>query len=231
MDQPGRASAAQDTVDVPELLATCGELAAAARMLDRERAREVLAGRDVLELGCGPCGLGVLSFLPEKAETGTYIKADPLPRQDPRAVVAAGDWAGGFLAWAGELAGEGEFVRLDKERLHIDRNVDAILSYRFLDRMARPAPLLADANRLLRPGGHLLVWLDCASITERLWFLGVGRWRAHAGGGRKARRRAFRQPHVGELLRNTGFSQIRRLGAAAGGRPGPTLFLAAKPLL
>lgn len=152
------ASAAQ-TDDLPEVARAYDHWAASydadrnvTRDLDAQvlrRAPLAVAGRDVLELGCG---------------TG---KNTAWLAEHARSVVAL-DFSAGMLARARERLGDSRvrFVRHDvREPWPVpDASVDVVIGNLVLEHVGDLAPIYAEATRVLRPRGQL--WL-CELHPER----------------------------------------------------------------
>lgn len=157
-------------LDLREILRICAEKPEFLSLLDDAAQRELFDGREVLEIGCGPLGLSLVSFTRHKAGLKRLVKAEPLPRLPIRATRLPDDpWAAPFLAWVEQLADEGEYVRTPGEELGFDGAFDTVVTYNVLDHVREPMTILANARRALRPGGRLLVGVDCLSV--------LGRWR------------------------------------------------------
>jgi SAM-dependent methyltransferase len=157
-------------LDLREILRICAEKPAFWALLDDATERSLLAGKDVLEIGCGPLGLSLVSFSRHKEGVRRLVKAEPLPRLPLRETQLARDaWAAPFLAWVEGLAAEGEYVQTPGEDLGFESCFDTVVTYNVLDHVREPQSILRNAARALRPGGRLLVGVDCLSV--------VGRWR------------------------------------------------------
>lgn len=157
-------------LDLREILRICAEKPEFLSLLDDTLQHELLAGKEVLEIGCGPLGVSLMSFSRHKAGLKRLVKAEPLPRLPVRATRLADDqWAAPFLAWVEQLADEGEYVQTPGEELGFAAAFDTVVTYNVLDHVREPMTILANARRALRPGGRLLVGVDCLSV--------VGRWR------------------------------------------------------
>jgi SAM-dependent methyltransferase len=155
-------------VDLREILRICAEKPEFLSLLGDDTERELFAGREILEIGCGPLGLSVVSFSRHVGGVRRLVKAEPLPRLPLRETKLAGQ-APALLEWVEGLAGEGEYVQTPGEDLGFDACFDTVVTYNVLDHVRDPLTILRNAARALRPGGRLLVGVDCLS-----W---VGRWR------------------------------------------------------
>jgi SAM-dependent methyltransferase len=107
---------------------------------------DFFAGKVVAEIGPGPVGF------PEACGARVALAIEPLA---PR------------LAQAGLLLDRGEAVYLacGAERIPLlDASVDAIVARNSLDHVADPAAVMAEAKRLLRPGGTLILNVDVEGV-------------------------------------------------------------------
>lgn len=158
------------SLDLREILRICAEKPEFLALLDDATQQSLFAGKDVLEIGCGPLGLSVVSFSRHKAAVRRLVKAEPLPRLPLRETRLVDDaWAAPFLAWVEGMAAEGEYIQTPGEDLGFDSCFDTVVTYNVLDHVREPQAILRNAARALRPGGRLLVGVDCLSL--------VGRWR------------------------------------------------------
>lgn len=157
-------------LDLREILRICAEKPDFLALLDDRTQFELFGRKEVLEIGCGPLGLSLASFSRHKTALKRLVKAEPLPPLPAQATKAAGDaWAAPFLAWVGELAAEGEYLQCPGEALFFDNAFDTVITYNVLDHVREPGAILRNAYAALRPGGVLLLGVDCLST--------VGRWR------------------------------------------------------
>lgn len=158
------------SLDLREILRICAEKPDFLALLEDPVQRELLTGKDVLEIGCGPLALSLVSFSRHKSGLRRLVKAEPLPRLPLRETRLAEDaWAAPFLAWVETLAAEGEYVQTPGEDLGFESCFDTVVTYNVLDHVREPLTILRNAARALRPGGRLVVGVDCLSV--------VGRWR------------------------------------------------------
>lgn len=105
------------------------------------------SGETVVDLGCG-AGLDVLLAAREVGPSGRVVGVDLLDSMLDRARQAAAE-AG--LAQA-------EFLRSEMEAVPLpDRSVDSVVSNGSFNLSARKSRVMAEAHRLLRPGGRLCV--------------------------------------------------------------------------
>lgn len=114
---------------------------------------QLSAGDTVLDLGCGS-GVDVLLAAGEVGPTGRAIGVDFLAEMVER--------GRGFAAEAG--LGHVEFHQAEMESLPLpDESVDVVLSNGSVNLSARKSRVLAEAHRVLRPGGRL----SMADLTIR----------------------------------------------------------------
>ncbi|HUW32174.1 MAG TPA: class I SAM-dependent methyltransferase [Planctomycetota bacterium] len=144
--------------------------------LYRRIGRELRLARYVLDLGCGSCGL--VRYLAEtyrQQVTGVDVVPDSFPKR-PKGV---------------------RFRCLRRDAAHLafaaDGSADAIVTMWALHEMKRPQAILAEARRVLRAGGELLV-VDFPrdSLAQKLW-----------------NENYYRPEQVRRLLAEMGFSDIR----------------------
>ena len=169
------------SLDLREILRICAEMPEFLALLDDAVQRELLAGKEVLEIGCGPLGLSLVSFSRHKTGLRRLVKAEPLPRLPLRETRLADDaWAAPFLAWVETLASEGEYVQTPGEDLGFESCFDTVVTYNVLDHVREPLTILRNAARALRPGGRLVVGVDCLSVAGR-WRFELLTRRTHRG--------------------------------------------------
>ncbi|HEX9462802.1 MAG TPA: methyltransferase domain-containing protein [Alphaproteobacteria bacterium] len=195
------------SLDLREILRICAEKPEFLALLDDPAQCQLFAGKDVLEIGCGPLGLSVVSFSRHKPALRRLVKAEPLPRLSLRETRLVDDaWAAPFLDWVETLAGEGEYVQTPGEDLGFEACFDTVVTYNVLDHVREPMTILRNAARALRPGGKLLVGVDCLSV--------VGRWRFETLTRRTHRGTILVEAHPHTFLPDT----VGRMIGAAGFR-------------
>lgn len=222
-------------LDLREILRICAEKPDFLALLDESTQRGLFDGKEVLEIGCGPLGLSLVSFSRHKAGLRRLVKAEPLPRLPIAETRLNQDaWAAPFLAWVESLAAEGEYVQTSGEDLGFEGAFDTVVTYNVLDHVRAPLPLLRNAWRALRPGGRLLVGVDCLSVIGRWRFEMVTR-RTHKGYTLvEAHPHTFLPHHVAQLIEEAGFRMIGRYGEPSRlrgliGKHSRPAFLADKP--
>jgi ubiquinone/menaquinone biosynthesis C-methylase UbiE len=147
--------------------------------LHRRIGRELrLAGR-VLDLGCGSCDLvRYLAATYKQQITGVDISSGSFPRR--------------------RVSSNGvrfRCLRRDAARLGFAaaRSVDAVVMMWALHEMSHPGAILAEARRVLRPGGGvLIVDFPRGSVAQKLW-----------------NEDYYRPEEVKRLLVDAGFTDIR----------------------
>ena len=204
------------SLDLREILRICAEKPEFLALLDDPTQRALFQDKDVLEIGCGPLGLSVVSFSRHKAGIRRLVKAEPLPRLPLRETRLAEDaWAAPFLQWVEGLAAEGEYVQTPGEDLGFEACFDTVVTYNVLDHVREPQTILRNAARALRPGGKLLVGVDCLSV--------VGRWRFELLTRRTHRGTILVEAHPHTFLPEAVARMIERAGfrmSAIAGVPG-----------
>lgn len=205
-----------DGLDVTELLRICAEKPAFLKHLDPAIQAALFDGREVLEIGCGPLGVGLASFYPGKASMRRFVKVEPLPRVMVSATGAAREpWAAPFVDWVAGLADEGEYLQIPGEALDFDAAFDTVVTYNVLDHVQAPGGILAGAYRALRPGGRILVGVDCLSVIGRLRFEHLTRRRLAGTILVEAHPHTFLPDHVLGMMAAAGFT-----GLSCRGLPG-----------
>jgi SAM-dependent methyltransferase len=109
---------------------------------------ELRPGETVLDLGSGG-GIDTILAAHEVGPTGRAIGVDLLPEMIERATANAGE--AGVGAWTGFRRGEMEDIPLE------DGTVDVVISNGVINLSPRKSRVLAEALRVLRPGGRLCV--------------------------------------------------------------------------
>jgi len=153
-----------------ELVKACAEKAEFWSRFGAHELTDMLADRDVLEIGCGPLGLSVVSFsgaiMPRR-----LVKTDPLPRMSVRDIrPARAPHAGRFIDWIEEMATTGEYAQIAGEDLAFESAFDTVITYNVLDHVRAPSRIFENARRALRPGGRLILGVDCLSWLGRIRF-------------------------------------------------------------
>jgi SAM-dependent methyltransferase len=158
-------------MDFHELVRACAEKAEFWLQIEPERTAALFRDKDVLEIGCGPLGLSVVSFSGLGTAPRRLVKTDPLPKLSVRDTRPAREaWAAKFFDWVEELAGHGEYAQIAGEDLGFESCFDTVITYNVLDHVRAPMAILENARRALRPGGTLVVGVDCLSQVGRLRF-------------------------------------------------------------
>ena len=119
-----------------------------------------IAGRDVLDFGCGDGQLAF--FLAQKnlanSITGVDIDLPAIARAKAR------------LADHPEMSDTLRFLEGDERGLPVpDASVDVVTAFDCMEHVMQPEPILADWQRVLRPGGRVLIE----------WFPFKGPWGPH----------------------------------------------------
>jgi SAM-dependent methyltransferase len=153
-----------------ELVKACAEKAEFWSLLEPTQQAAMIAGKDILEIGCGPLGVSVVALC-DSDRPRHLVKTDPLPHLSVRDThAAAARAAGPFIDWVERLASLGEYVQVAGEDLDFDAAFDTVITYNVLDHVRAPLRILENARRALRPGGTLIVGVDCLSWLGRARF-------------------------------------------------------------
>ncbi len=211
-------------MDFYELLQACAEKAEFWSRFEPAQLSGLIEGKDVLEIGCGPLGLSVVSFSGLSGAVRRLVKTDPLAHLDVRATRPGGArWADRFLGWIEDLASEGEYIKVAGEDLAFDAAFDTVITYNVLDHVRAPHAIIENARRALRPGGSLVVGVDCLSWLGRIRFELITR--------RTARGTILVNAHPHTFLPHDVSAMIERAGlrlTAVYGVPGPLRRLAGR---
>lgn len=222
-------------MELHELVRTCADKLEFWSQLDPCQTDDLIIGKDVLEIGCGPLGLSLAAFAGRPGAARSLVKTDPLPPVALGAINPARQaWADTFLRWIAELAAQGRYIQAAGEELEFDACFDTVLTYNVLDHVRAPDAILARAHRALRPGGRLLVGVDCLSWVGRLRFEWITRRRAKGSILVEAHPHTFRPADVVRLIEQAGFDLTASLGVPGGlrrlaGRHARPAFLAVRP--
>lgn len=153
-----------------ELVKACADKAEFWSRFEPAQSAATIAGKDILEIGCGPLGLSVVA-LHDGDPPRRLIKTDPLARLSVRDTHAAAARSGAsFIDWVEQLASLGEYVQIAGEDLAFDAAFDTVITYNVLDHVRSPLRILENARRALRPGGTLILGVDCLSWLGRIRF-------------------------------------------------------------
>jgi len=148
--------------------------------LHRRIGHELRLARYVLDLGCGSCELvQYLANAYDQKVTGVDISSDSFPHRRRRT----------------RQGGRFHCIRRDASDLNFaaDGSVDAVAIVWALHEMEKPEAILAEACRVLRPGGEVLVVdFPRESLAQQLWDEDY-----------------YRPDEVKSLLREVGFVDVR----------------------
>jgi SAM-dependent methyltransferase len=154
------ASAASSPETVARTLSSLFDTAAWAR----PRLGELPPG-DVVDIGCGPLGMSSGALL---AADRRVVGVDPLPLADLDALGLPAPLDAALRAFRQQgydhVQSAGEATGLD------DQGFAVVVCHNALDHVRDPAALLAEARRLLVPGGVLLLSCDVFSWISQLRF-------------------------------------------------------------
>jgi SAM-dependent methyltransferase len=156
-----------------------------------------------LELGIGNLGVGVIGFLPE---IPIRIGMDPLSPLSLRCSVSVRDRVHALRKPVRYLTGTGESVPLR------DESVDLAICCNVLDHVQDARAVIAEIQRVVRPGGGLFLEVDTFSTTGLLkWHFWTKRRHASEILVR-AHPYRFREGNVFSLLRLHGFESTLQVG-------------------
>lgn len=200
-------------ISVCELLRISAEKPDFLSLLPSVLSKDLFTGKDVLEIGVGPLGISLASFYPDKQQIRRLEKVEPLPQSFLENSTAMNEtWASLFVQWLSELAKEGQYVQMKGERIHYNSEFDTVIIYNVLDHVQDPLNIIKNAHEALRPGGRILIGVDCKSWLGRLRFEQVLR-RTHKGSTVvDAHPHTFLPQHVVKMLIKGGFSKVTSFG-------------------
>lgn len=189
-----------------ELVASCAEKLEFWSQFDDRQIDGLLADKNVLEIGCGPLGLSVVSFSGRGDAVRRLVKTDPLPPLKIRETrLNLQRWAKTFFDWLEPLAAQGDYMRVSGEELPFDGSFDTVVTYNVLDHVRAPQTILQNAHRALRPGGTLVVGVDCLSMLGRIRFEWITRRVAEGSILVDAHPHTFLPGQVAAMIRAAGF--------------------------
>jgi len=213
------------------LLEGAGTFANTIDILGVQRCAGLFVDKDVLDVGSGPWGLNLVALYPRLDRVKRWTAAEPLQRQSiAAAAIGEGDWAAGFLTWLEQRLQKLEFLQCSGESLALEASFDTVTSLNVLDHVRDPRAVLANIARALRPGGRLVLSVDCLSLLGRMKFEWLMRRFDRQSFVVQAHPFTFRTGHVVRLLAAAGFAVDEIIGAAQGvnklaGRAHRPLFL------
>lgn len=200
-------------LSVMELLRISAEKPIFLFVLGAERCAALFDGKDVLEIGTGPIGLSLASFYRHKDRIRNLVKIDPLPRmQLSETRLKEEIWAKPFIDWADSLTNEGEYRQSSGEELDLAENFDCVIIYNVLDHVRDPQRILMNAYRSLRPGGRLVVGVDCLSVIGRLKFEYYIRLACKGSVLAEAHPHTFLPKNVCRMMENAEFKDVTTYG-------------------
>jgi SAM-dependent methyltransferase len=200
-------------MNLTELLRILAEKPDFLSLLDENRLAMLFRGKEVLEIGCGPLGIAIASFYRDKAAIRRLVKLEPLPRLAlAETAVARVNWAAKLVEWAVGLAGEGDYLQRAGETPGEAGAFDTVISYNVLDHVQDPLAILRNAHAALRPGGAILVGVDCLSVAGRLRFEQLTRRRFAGTLMIEGHPHSFLPSHMAALLSAAGFGPTEFFG-------------------
>lgn len=201
------------SLSVMELLRISAEKPMFLFVLGDAPCAELFDGKEILEIGTGPIGLSLASFYRFKDRIGRLVKIDPLPRiRLSETSLMQEQWARPFVEWADVLTSEGEYLQTPGEDIGFSEKFDCVIIYNVLDHVRHPQRILDNAYRALRPGGRIVVGVDCLSVLGRVKFELYIR-RAYKGNVlSEAHPHTFLPSHVSRMIANAGFHGVTTHG-------------------
>jgi SAM-dependent methyltransferase len=158
-------------IEARGLLRICTSLSNFVYAIGNDRMSSLVDDKAVLEIGCGPLGISLVSLYHEKRRLRRLVKSDPLPQMDLiHTPAATDDWARPFVNWIEELAREGDYVQQPGEELRFKEEFDTVIIYNVIDHVRDPLGVLQAGHAALRSGGRILLAVDCFSFLGRLRF-------------------------------------------------------------
>jgi SAM-dependent methyltransferase len=202
-----------DGMNVTELLRICAEKPPFLDLLGKSTAQTLFDHKDILEIGVGPLGISLLSFYPNKLQIQNLVKVEPLPRiLISQSTVMQENWATPLLNWLHSLSEEGEYVQLTGEQMDYRNQFDTVVIYNVLDHVQKPLQILQNAYQALRPGGQVLVGVDCRSCLGRFKFEQILRRIEKGSVLVEAHPYTFLPRHVTQMLEKSGFKSVQTFG-------------------
>ena len=200
-------------ITVCELLRISAEKPDFLTLLPTSILQDVFDSKDVLEIGVGPLGISLASFYPEKQKIQSLTKVEPLAQNFLEQSAAMDEvWAKPFVQWLCQLAQEGQYVQTKGEGLSYEAEFDTVIIYNVLDHVQDPLGIVKNAFQALRPGGKIVIGVDCKSLLGRWRFENVLR-RTHKGSiVVDAHPHTFLPEHVVKMLQKAGFGQVQSFG-------------------
>jgi 2-polyprenyl-3-methyl-5-hydroxy-6-metoxy-1,4-benzoquinol methylase len=202
-----------DVMNVAELLRICAEKPEFLNLFSEAALTELFADKAILEIGCGPLGIGLASFYKHKDKMKRYVKVEPLPRINIKDTCAATEeWATEFVSWVTSLSNEGEYIQKPGEDIDYQSQFDTVVTYNVLDHVNSPEQVIAAAYRTLRSGGKVLVGVDCMSFLGRIQFEHITRRIMRGSVLVEAHPHTFHPAHVLKMMIEGGFQDVQCIG-------------------
>jgi SAM-dependent methyltransferase len=156
---------------ITELLRIAAEKPAFLELLPDRLQPQMFDDREIMEIGVGPLGISLLSFYRNKGQIKSLTKVEPLPQMFLTDLPVGNElWANSLIQWLDALAREGEYVHSPGEELAYENQFDTVVIYNVLDHVQQPEAILRNAYRALRPGGYILIGVDCRSNLGQFKF-------------------------------------------------------------
>jgi SAM-dependent methyltransferase len=201
------------SLTITELLRISAEKPAFLELLHVGLQQQLFDDREIMEIGVGPLGISLLSFYQNKQKIKQLTKIEPLPQQFlADFAVAHEQWATPLIQWLDSLAREGEYIHSPGEKLEYENQFDTVVIYNVLDHVQQPEAILRNAYRALRPGGYILIGVDCRSVLGQFKFEQILRRTAKGTTMIDAHPYSFLPSHVTQILNKCGFQNTMTYG-------------------
>ncbi len=196
-----------------ELLRICSEKPIFLFVIGDGHCEALFDNKHILEIGVGPLGLSVASFYRHKDRIRKLVKVDPLPRVKlSETGLSNENWAAPFVQWVDGLTNEGEYKQMPGEDLDFVEAFDCVIIYNVLDHVRDPQRIVSNAYRALRPGGNIVIGVDCLSVIGRLKFETYIR-RAFKGSIlAEAHPHTFLPSHIKRMMKLAGCDDVESYG-------------------
>jgi len=201
------------SADIPSLLGIPSDYVLLQRRIGADLMQTLLTDKDVLEIGVGPFGISLTSLYLGKSRIKRLVKVEPLPRirltdlqGEERSLIEP------LIHWLHDLSEEGEYVQAPGEALGYEAEFDTVITANVLDHVYEPEKILRNAYRALRPGGQILVAVNCFSLLGYLKFEYITRNTMKGSILVDSHPHTFLPPHVKQMMERCGFRRITGRG-------------------
>lgn len=201
------------STDIPSLLGIPSEYVQLQRRIGADVMQDLCDHKDILEIGVGPFGISLTSMYPGKAQIKRLVKVEPLPRilltdlqGEERSLIEP------LIHWLHALSEEGDYVQAPGEALEYEAEFDTVITENVLDHVYEPESILRNAYRALRPGGKILVAVNCFSVLGYLKFEYITRNTMKGTILVDSHPHSFLPSHVQRMMERCGFRNILTKG-------------------